>query len=267
MGPNKPSHRTAAAARVVCALLAAAAPAGALAELTNGPLLGPGLRTRPAYDGSSSQRTELVPVVRFLGEPWFLRSTQGVLEGGWRTELTPGLHVGAQLAYEPGRRASESGFLRQHAIADVGRGASIGAHLEWDQQFGPMPLTLLLRARQNIEGERGAQADARFSAGVFQSGPVGLGVFTQATWANAKAARSLYAITPPQSARSGLPVFDSGSGLLFASVGLLGSVDVAPRWVVVGSLESRRLHGDASRSPLAQRASNHYASAGLAYRF
>jgi outer membrane scaffolding protein for murein synthesis (MipA/OmpV family) len=33
------------------------------------------------------------------------------------------------------------------------------------------------------------------------------------------------------------------------------------------SLEGRRLEGDAARSPLAERKSNHYASAGIAYKF
>jgi len=253
--------------RTLTALIAAIVPALAMAELSNDALLGPGLRSRPAYDGSASQRTEAVPVVRYLGQPWFVRSTQGVLEGGLRIELAPGLHAGAQLAYEPGRRASESGFLRQHAVEDIGRGASVGVQLEWDHSFGPMPVTLLARVRKHTDADRGAQADFRLSAGVLQSGPVSLGVFTQATWASAKSASALYAITPQQSTVTALSAFGAGSGWMLASVGLLGSLDLAPHWVVVGSLESRRLHGDAARSPLAERVSNHYANAGLAYRF
>lgn len=239
----------------------------AFAELSDEPLLGPGLRLRPAYDGSASQHTELVPVVRYYGQPWFARSTQGVLEGGARMELAPGLHAGAQLAYEPGRKTSESNFLKNHSVSDVDTGASVGVHLEWDHKFGRMPITLLARARQNIDSDRGAQADLRLSAGVFQSGRVAAGLFTQATWANAKSTGSFYDITPQQSAAAGLPAFGAGSGWLFANVGLLWSVDLSRNWIVVGSMESRRLHGDAARSPLAQRGSNYYASAGLAYRF
>ncbi len=104
----------------------------AFAELSNDTLLGPDLRWRPAYDGSTSQRVEFVPVVRYFGHPWFVRSTQGVLDGGVRMELAPGLHAGEQLAYEPGREKSESDFLNNHNVSDINRGASIGAHLEWD---------------------------------------------------------------------------------------------------------------------------------------
>jgi len=239
----------------------------AWAELSDETLLGAGLRSRPAYDGSASQHTELVPVIRYLGEPWFLRSTQGVLEGGLRTALAPGLHAGAQLAYEPGRKPSESTFLENHGASSLGPGASAGVQIEWDQTVGPMPLTLLARARQHTNTRRGAQLDLRLSAGVLRSAPVGAGLFVQATWANAKSADSLYGITAQESAATGLPVFRAGGGLLFASVGMLGSIDLGPNWVLVGNIESRHLRGSAARSPLTERGSGFYASAGLAQRF
>ena len=234
-------------------------PQVAFAELSEEPMLGPGLRLRPAYDGSASRRTELVH--------WFARSTQGMLEGGARMELAPGLHAGAQLAYEPGRKASESDFLESHAVPDVKLGASLGVHLEWDHRFGPVPIALLARARRHAGSDRGAQADLRLSVGVLRSGPVAAGVFAQATWANAKSTGSFYGITPAQSAATGLPEFAAGSGWLYSSFGLLWSIDLSRNWIVVGNMERRHLRGDAARSPLAERAANYYVSAGIAYRF
>jgi outer membrane scaffolding protein for murein synthesis (MipA/OmpV family) len=242
-------------------------PLAAFAELSNDSLLGPGLRWRPAYDGSASQRVEAVPVIRYFGQPLFARSTQGVLEAGARIEVAPGLHAGAQLAYEPGRRPSDSDFLTSHNVAGINSGGSYGLHLEWDHKFGPMPVTVLARVRQHTESDRGAQADLRLSAGVYQSGRFGAGVYTQATWANAKSTGSFYGITRQQSAVTGLPAYSAGSGLLFASVGLLWSVDLTKSWIVVGSMEARRLQGDAASSPLTERASNYYLSAGIAYHF
>jgi outer membrane protein len=254
-------------ARIASLACAAILPLAASAELSNDLLLGPGLRSRPAYDGSSSQRVELVPVVRYFGQPWFVRSTQGVLEAGARTELLPGLYAGAQFAYEPGRYASESGFLESHNVADIKRGASIGLQMEWDHKFGPMPITLLGRVRRNLDSDLGTQLDLRLSAGVYQSGRFAAGVFGQAVWADAKAANAYYGIAPQQSAITGLPGFEPGSGWLNTSVGLLWSVDLSPKWIVVGSLERRRLSGDAAGSPLVERRSNNYVSAGLAYHF
>lgn len=242
-------------------------PPAAFAELSNDSLLGPGVRSRPAYDGSASQHLQFVPVVRYFGQTWFARSTQGVLEGGARMELVPGLHGGVQLAYEPGRDATESEFLKKHNFSDIHHGASLGVQLEWDHNLGPMPITVLARTRQNTNSDHGANADLRLSAGVYRNGPFGAGVFTQATWANAKAADTFYGITAQQAVITGLPAYAPGSGWIFGSAGLLWSVDVNRDWVVVGSMEARRLNGDAARSPLAEHVSNHYLSAGVAYHF
>jgi MipA family protein len=242
-------------------------PCAADAELSNTPLLGPGLRWRPAYAGSASQVIEVIPVVRYFGKPWFIRSTQNFLEGGVRMELGPGIYAGAQLNYESGREASESDFLQTHNISDINQGASIGAHLEWDLKIGPMPLTLLIRARQNTDLDLGAQVDFRLSAGIFQVGCLAGGVFVQETFGNAKSANAYYGITSTQSALSGLPVYDAGSGWLFGSFGLLWSVDLTRHWVIVSSMEARFLQGDAAHSPLAERTTNYYILAGLAYRF
>lgn len=254
---------------IQCASLAGAAllPLPAVAELSNSAMIGPGLRWRPASDGAAAQTAELVPVVRYLGQPWFIRSTQGVLEGGARMELAPGLHLGAQLAYEPGRRQSESDFLRNRNVANIGYGASLGAQLEWDHKFGRVPVTLLGRVRRNTDAERGTQADLRLSVGVFQSGRLSAGVFGQTTWASAKSASYFYGITPQQSTATGLPGFNAGGGMSFASLGLLWSCDLGMNWVMVGSLEARRLQGDAAHSPLVERRVNSYTSVGVAYKF
>ena len=261
------SRAAALAAFAALGLCAALVSTAALAELSNDILIGPGLRSRPAYDGAASQHTEVVPVIRYFG-PWvFVRSTQGVLEGGLRIKLTSGLHAAVQAAYEGGRRASESDFLARHAVADIQRGASLGLQVEWDHSLGPMPLTLLVRARQHTDADQGAQVDLRLSAGLFKSGPLSGGMYVQAIWANAKSMGAQYGITAQQSSVTGLPPFGAGSGWLAASVGLLGSLDLSPQWVVVGSLEARRLRGDAASSPLVERRSNHFLNAGLAYRF
>jgi MipA family protein len=254
-----------AAAIVMAPVLAGTAHAQSAPD--NDVLLGAGVRSRPAYDGSASQRADLIPIVRYYGRPWFARTTQGMLEGGARMEIAPGLTFGIQVAYEAGRKRSESPFLRDHDIPDLDVGASLGFHLEWDGKVGRAPVNVLLRTRQNAEAIRGDQIDLRGTVGVYGSGPVSVGVFGQTTWASQKSTNTLYGITPEQSVASGLPAFQARGGIMFASLGVLGSYDFSRRWSAVWSLEGRRLQSDARRSPLAERTSNHYASVGLAYRF
>jgi outer membrane scaffolding protein for murein synthesis (MipA/OmpV family) len=203
-------------------------------------LLGAGARNRPVFDGSADQTTDLIPVLRYYGKPWFARTTQGVLEGGARFALKPGLDGGVQLAYEQGPR-------------DGDPGASLGLHMELDTKIGPVPLNLLARTRTQLDSDRGSQADLRATLGIYGGGGLQAGVFGQATWASEKHMQAYYGV--------------GDAGLLFTSVGLLGSYDLARHWVAVASAELRRLASEPSRSGFVQDRTNHYLSAGLAYRF
>jgi len=231
-------------------------------------LIGAGLRSRPAYDGSASQVTDPIPMLRYYGKPWFLRTTQGMLEGGTRIALNAELHIGAQLAYEAGRQRSESSFLTINNMPDINPGISYGAHFEWDHKIGPMPLNLLARARQNANSARGAQYDLRLTAGIYGGERLSAGMFAQQTWADTKSAQTFYGVTAQQSANSnGLIAFDAGGGALFAGAGFLWGYEISRNWMLSGAFEARHLRGDATRSPLAEKRSNNYASASLAYRF
>jgi outer membrane scaffolding protein for murein synthesis (MipA/OmpV family) len=221
----------------VC-LAAAALPAGAQDDPT---LIGIGVRSRPDYDGARTRTVDLVPVLRWYGKPLFARTTQGVLEGGARLEVAPGVNAGVQLGYEQGPR-------------DEHPDGSYGVHLELDGRIGPSPITLLARLRRYMKGDHGSQADLRFTAGVLQGGPALGFVFTQVTFANAENVRAFFGI--------------SESGYLYADFGLLGSYDVAQNWALVGSLYLRRLDSDIARqSMFGNRQSNVYATAGVAYKF
>jgi outer membrane scaffolding protein for murein synthesis (MipA/OmpV family) len=229
--------------------------------------LGAGVRTRPAYDGSAAHETELIPSVRYFGGPWFARTTQGILEGGARQEISRDLHVGAQLAYEAGRKASEAPFLSEHGVPDIHYTASAGVHAEWDHNLGPMPITVLARARQVLDTDRGAQADLRFTAGILGWRALSAALFFQATWASAKSNQSFYGVPNELLASSGLPAYAPGGGLLFTTGGILYGIDLSKSWLIVGNLEARRLQGAAARSPLVERPASRYASASLAYRW
>jgi outer membrane scaffolding protein for murein synthesis (MipA/OmpV family) len=244
-----------AACTAACAFGAEAQTPAALPEYSN--LIGPAVRSRPAYDGSKSQLADIVPILDYSSTRVFARTVQGVLEGGAHAEIGSGFTLGAQLAYEEGRKASESSFLRDRNVADIGIGVSYGVHAEWDTKLGPAPVLLLARVRQQARSERGAQADLRATVGVYQNGPFQAGIFGQLTWADGKSTRAYY----------GQPGFDPSGGLLFADAGLLGSYDIDPRWAIIGSVEGRRLKGDAARSPIVETKSSYYAFAGVAYKF
>jgi outer membrane scaffolding protein for murein synthesis (MipA/OmpV family) len=230
-------------------------------------LLGAAVWSRPAYQGADSQRIDLIPVIRYYGDYLFARTTQGLLEGGARLSLAPGLHLGAQLAYEQGRRTSESDFLEARNVPTLDAGASLGAHVEWDRDFGRVPVNALVRVRQHLDTDQGLKADLRSTVGLVKTERLRGGVFGQLTWSSEKSMRSYFGITPQESALTGLPAYQPGAGLRFVSVGVLGAYDLARHWVIVGSAEAHFLQEGAKDSPLTQDDTNLYGYIGLAYRF
>lgn len=230
-------------------------------------LLGAGIWSRPAYDGADTSHTVVIPVVRYYGQPWFARTTFGMLEGGARMELLSGFTLGAQLAYEGGRDSTESSFLSGHNLATLDPGFSVGVHAELEKNIGPIPVIALLRYRQDSDSARGAQTDLRLTAGIYGGARLNAGVFVQTTRANTKSAQHYYGLTPQQAAASGLPAYAAQGGALFNAAGLLWSFEIDARWMLLGSLESRQVRGDALNSPLAQVDTSRYASLGLAYQF
>jgi outer membrane scaffolding protein for murein synthesis (MipA/OmpV family) len=203
-------------------------------------LLGAGLRTRPEFEGSDRQKADVIPVLRYYGEPWFARTTQDMLEGGVQWKTSELLAAGAQIAYEPGP-------------LDEDPGASAGIHLELDTKLGRAPLNGLVRLRWHLQSERGKEADVRMTLGVYEGGGLRAGVFAQGTWADEENVAAYYGVRQ--------------AGLLFTSLGVLGGYDIAPRWVAVASAELRRLGSDPAESAIVEDRTGYWVSAGIAYRF
>lgn len=229
--------------------------------------IGIGARLRPAYDGADSNRGDVIPYLRLYGEHFFARTTQGILEGGWRTRPSGGVVFGAQLAYEEGRVTEDSAFLKEHGFADLDPGASLGLHAEGDWNIGPMPLNVLLRYRHDVESDRGAQADLRVTAGILDWRRLQAGLFGQLTWGDGESTQRYFGITPQQAATTGLPAYGAGAGLRSIQLGLVGDIDLSRHWVGLWGITAQKLQGDAKNSPIVLDKSNWRANAGVAYRF
>ncbi|HEX4985319.1 MAG TPA: MipA/OmpV family protein [Burkholderiales bacterium] len=229
--------------------------------------LGAGARLRPAYDGADGSRVDAIPYVRLYGEHFFARTTQNMLEGGWRTRPFGGIVLGAQAAYEEGRFTGDSAFLEAHRFEDIDPSASVGLHAEGDWQLGPVPVNALLRYRHDVNPDNGTQLDLRSTVGVLDWRGIRAGLFGQVTWGDGKSTMRYYGIAPAQSAASGLPAYQTGSGIRYVQAGMLGDFYIARHWIGLWGLTWQRLQDDAAESPLTRDRSNWYANAGVAYRF
>jgi outer membrane scaffolding protein for murein synthesis (MipA/OmpV family) len=263
-------------------LLGVPADSFAQSSIEDKPYFGLGIRSSPEYDGAPLQQPNVIPVVRYYGRTLFVRTTQGVFEGGARAGLGPGLALGLQVAYEAGYRVSESEILRPSGpelpslvlagsvlavrpMYEVDAGASIGPHIEFDKTISRVPIKVLGRLRRRVVGDSGSQVDLRFSSGIYGNQRIRMGLFVQETWANTRSMQMYYGI-PVAAPGSDLPAFEAHGGRLFTAVGLMGSIDFTPKYLVLWSAEHRQLAGDAARSPLTRQTSNQYFSIGIARR-
>lgn len=226
--------------RYFVALALASSGAMAQGDATPNNFFGAAVRNRPLYDGADQKTTDLVPLVRYVRGHWFARTLPGILEGGARVNVGGGLMAGIQLAHEAGPR-------------DGDPGASVGAHLEWSGNAGPVPLNAILRFRNHLDSDRGREFDARLTAGVYGNHGLRAGVFAGATWANEKHMTAYYDVPD--------------SGLLYTSVGALASYELSARWLLLGTAESRRLADRPARSAFVHDRSGNYVTVGAAYRF
>jgi outer membrane protein len=212
--------------------------------------LGAGLRWQPAFEGSDRGKVDVVPLVDWDRGALFVRTTRGVAEAGARLDVGAGIRVGAQLAWEAGRRVSDAPALAARGVGDLSNGASLGVFVERVGRMGPAPYSALVRLRPHLSNDRGAQGDVRLTVGLLQSGGLQLAGFAQGTWADSTANGASFGVTPALAARSGFAVYDAGGGLRQASAGLLGTWALSPQWALAGTLEARSLRGAARGSPL-----------------
>lgn len=232
-------------------------------------LIGGGITYEPAYDGSRSSKIGAVPIISYTGHNLFVRTTEGILEGGVRAELLDGLHIGLQLAYEEGRQTSDSDFLKRHNFQTLDASASYGAFLQYEADLGPVPIDLLARYRKDVDSDNGSQFDLSATVGVYggDDKPLNIEVYAQTTWADTRSLQSFYGVTAAQATSSGLAAYTPGSGWLNNQVGIYVAYNLSPQWLLIGNAEEHQLLGDARNSPLTEVRYNHTVTLGIGYLF
>lgn len=124
--------------------------------------------------------------------------------------------------------------------------------------------------RKGVTGHKGwvATAGADFIARAGDKWLASLG--PRVTWGGNRYLDAYFSVTPGESAATGLPVFDAGSGI--ESVGGAASLlfELTPHWGLAGFAKYDRLVGDAGRSPIVRQVGSRNqfsAGLGLSYTF
>jgi outer membrane protein len=239
------------AASAYAADLTPASPSAAPALSTKAPPpewtveLGFEVRTLPHYQGSEVYGIYPYPLldVRPAGTPpRFHAPRDGI---GYALYDTDTIKAGPVLQVELGRHVKHDPALT--GLGNVGMTAEIGGFVD----YWPVPwLRARVELRQGLGGHHGIVSDETVDAVV----PVGpqwtLSGGPRMTIASHAANAPYFDVNLPQSAASGLPVYDSGSGVRSVGAGGQARYQWNRRWASHAFIEYTRLVGDVGASPV-----------------
>ena len=87
------------------------------------------------------------------------------------------------------------------------------------------------------------------------------------TWASDDYMTTFFGVTPEQSTRSGLPVYEAKAGVHALRFGVGAGYRIDRRWSLGGRIGTSRLEGDAAASPITRDRTQNLAALFASYRF
>lgn len=170
-----------------------------------------------------------------------------------------------------GRRPSDGGIAR--TLDRIGNEVDLGGFVGY--HFGGAPngqgrTDLEITALQDVSNvSKEFTLGGRASYVLLRNRRWNLGVDASATYANAKAVRTYFGVTPREAAVSNLATYSPGAGLRDIGTGLTAGYPITRRWGVVSRLGYTYLVGDAGKSPIVKAGSRSQLLGGIAlsYRF
>ena len=220
-------------------------------------VLGGGAMIAPKYEGSDEFEIKPVPFITASYGDWLRVDPRGASVSLYRFG---DLHLSAKLGYDLGRKEDKSVHLR--GLGDIDPGALVGAELAYRlgalKLFGELNRTI--GGSDGLQARFGAELGYKYDRWLLTAG-------ASATWADSKYMSTYFGVTPLQSANSGLPVFDIGSGLKRVDVSASVTYAMTENWLVRAQAGYGFLLGDVANSPIVQREAQPFGMLGIGYKF
>lgn len=207
--------------------------------------LGLELRTLPHYQGSEVYGVYPFPLldVRAAGTPpRFHAPRDGI---GYALYDTDTIKAGPVVQVELGRHVKHDPALT--GLGNVGTTAEIGGFVDyWPTHW----LRARVELRQGFGGHHGVVSDETVDAVLPLTPQWTLSGGPRMTIATREANQPYFNVDPAQSAASGLPVYDAGSGIRSIGAGAQARYQWNRRWASHGFVEYTRLVGGVGDSPV-----------------
>lgn len=222
--------------------------------------IGPGAYFAPEYPGARHMKVYPFPSLDISYRDRFFSQGPDVL--GVNVISAQNYHVGASLSFDfQSRTVSDDPHL--HGLSNVDDGPKLRLFADYTL----WAFTGAVAMYQDISGHgQGTTATADLYVSLPLTGwlfSVGPGL----TWANSVYTRTLFGVTPDESAASGLPAYSPGAGIRDVHMTFYMTHDFSKHWVGSVNATFGRLQHYAADSPITESRREITAFAGLNYRF
>ncbi|WP_407655388.1 MipA/OmpV family protein [Burkholderia alba] len=223
--------------------------------------IGPGLMYSPKYPGSRDLRLLPLPSLDISYDDRIF--SQGLDVLGVNLLKGSNYHFGTAISFDfQSRKASDDPHL--HGLGNVNEGPKLKVFADYSVSL----LTGSLAAYQDIAGTgQGLLVSADLAANLPVTQRLLISVGPGVTWANATYMHTLFGVNAKQSAASGLPAYDTGSGIRDLHLNTYVSYDFTRHWTGSVALTLGRLQRVAADSPITERKTELNLFSAVNYRF
>ncbi|KVQ50257.1 hypothetical protein WT21_12065 [Burkholderia territorii] len=221
--------------------------------------LGAQLRFAPKYDGASSYRVLPLPLLGYDNGTLFVSG----LSVGARYRLGSGFSVGLIGEFDFGRDPSDSTHLT--GTDDIADTLRLGTFVDWQNDRWSASIKVLQATHSGYGLD--VRVDGTYTALLSARNTVRLGVGS--TWGNNDYMSTYFGVTPGESARSNfaLAPYSPSSGFKSADARITWIHRFTPHWSTVAIVGVSTLLHDAADSPIVEKRTALFGTAGVAYQF
>ncbi|MBW2562239.1 MAG: MipA/OmpV family protein [Deltaproteobacteria bacterium] len=215
---------------------------------------------KPAYEGSDDYELRGFPLVDITWrDTIFLNAHTGLGAYVWnRNNCKLGLAVG----YTFGRDEDDSADLR--GLGDIDDGATASVLFRW----AAGDAALHARYEQQITGQdTGFQVNLGLGYELRIAEKTTVKPSIQTTYASSDYMEEYFGISPGQSSRSGIRVYDADSGFKSLGFQIMAIYRLDQHWGIQAGAVYDRLVGEAADSPVVKNENQYRVSTGLSYTF
>lgn len=223
--------------------------------------IGPALMVSPKYPGSRDLQVLPLPSLDISYDDRIF--SQGLDVLGINIFQGEAYHVGTAISFDFQSR-NESDDPHLHGLGNVHAGPKLKLFADYSVSL----LTGSVAAYQDIAGTgQGMLVSADLAANMPVTPSLLFSVGPGVTWANSVYTHTLFGVSAKQSAASGLPSYDTSSGIRDIHLNAYASYDFSKHWVGSVALTAGRLQHNAANSPITERRTELNFLAAVNYRF